>query len=135
MPTLVKQGNPAVLELVGFHGDRTDLKVEGPHLERTGIPLGSTLDFTARITKISNKPVTLAIDYVIHHKKANGQPTSKVFKLTKRTLPPGETTELGRSHSFRPISTRRYCPGAHTIQLQVNGHLYDKVAFTLTPAG
>ncbi|MFE7710419.1 DNA alkylation repair protein [Streptomyces sp. NPDC057486] len=135
MRTLVKQGNPAALELVGFHGDRTDLKVEGPHLERTDVPLGSTLDFTARITNISNKPVTLAIDYVVHHKKANGQQTPKVFKLTKRTLPPGETTELGRSHSFRPISTRRYYPGSHAIQLQVNGHPYNRVAFTLTPAG
>ncbi|MFJ9846006.1 hypothetical protein ACIRYZ_37305 [Kitasatospora sp. NPDC101155] len=67
--------------------------------------------------------------------KASGKQTPKVFNLTRRTLPPGETTELVRSHSFRPISTRRYYPGAHAIQLQVNGHLHNKVAFTLTPAG
>ncbi|MFJ5156395.1 DNA alkylation repair protein [Streptomyces sp. NPDC088353] len=133
MRTLVKQGNPAALELVGFHGDRADLKVEGPRLERTGIPLGSALHFTARITNISNKPVTLAIDYVIHHKKANGKQTPKVFKLAKRTLPPGETTELWRSHSFRPINTRPYYPGAHAVQLQVNGYHYNKVPFVLTP--
>ncbi|WP_043180390.1 DNA alkylation repair protein [Streptomyces sp. NRRL F-5123] len=131
MRTLVKQGNPTALELVGFHGDRTDLTVEGPLLERTGIPLGGTVDFTARITNISDKPVTLAIDYVVHHLKANGKQTPKVFKLAKRALSPGETTELGRSHAFRTISTRRYYPGTHAIQLQVNGHPYDKVSFNL----
>ncbi|MGW0730575.1 DNA alkylation repair protein [Streptomyces sp. GbtcB7] len=135
MRTLVKKGEPAALELVGFHGSRDDLKVVGPLAEETEISMGGTLVFTARVTNVSDQPVSLAIDYVIHHMKANGKQAPKVFKLAKRGLVPGESAELTRSHSFRPISTRVYYPGAHAVQLQVNGHQFDKVDFRLVEAG
>ncbi|MGW5653740.1 hypothetical protein [Streptomyces humi] len=63
--------------------------------------------------------------------KANGRTAPKVFKLAKRTLDPGQSTELTREHSFRPITTRVYYPGAHQVQLQVNGHQFDATDFRL----
>ncbi|MEU2422110.1 DNA alkylation repair protein [Streptomyces sp. NPDC007851] len=134
MRTLVKQGDPAALELVGFHGGREDLKVEGPLLAATDVPMGGALVFTARITNVSDRPVSLAVDYVVHHLKANGKPAPKVFKLTKRGLAPGETAELTRSHSFRPVTTRVYYPGVHAVQLQVNGHRFGGTDFRLLAA-
>ncbi|MFE2064796.1 DNA alkylation repair protein [Streptomyces sp. NPDC059467] len=131
MRTLVKKGDPTALQLVGFHGSRDDLTVVGPLPKQTDIPFGGALAFTARITNISRRPVTLSIDYVIHHMKANGRTAPKVFKLAKRTLDPGRSTEVTREHSFRPISTRVYHPGAHQVQLQVNGHQFDAVDFRL----
>ncbi|RKE17435.1 DNA alkylation repair protein [Streptomyces sp. TLI_171] len=134
MRTLVKDGDPAALELVGFHGGREDLRVLGPLLERAEVPVGGALTFTARVTNVSDAPVSLVIDYVVHHRKANGRTSPKVFKLTKRNLEPGASAELTRSHSFRPISTRVYHPGEHALQLQVNGHRFDTAVFELTPA-
>ena len=131
MRTLVKKGEPAALELVGFHGDPGELSVVGPLLAETAVPLGGTIDFTAHITNVSAGPVSLAIDYVIHHMKANGKTAPKVFKLTKRTLAPGESAEVRRSHSFRPISTRVYYPGAHAVHLQINGHEFGLTGFSL----
>ncbi|MFJ5228656.1 DNA alkylation repair protein [Kitasatospora sp. NPDC088391] len=132
MRTLIKDGDPAALALVGFHGDREDLKVVGPLLDRSTVPIGGTLTFTARVTNVSAAPVSLVIDYVVHHRKANGRTTPKVFKLTRRTLAPDATTDLTRHHSFRPLTTRTYHPGEHALQLQVNGHRFDTAPFTLT---
>ncbi|MFE3168449.1 DNA alkylation repair protein [Streptomyces sp. NPDC059224] len=134
MRTLVKKGEPAALELVGFHGGGEDVKVVGPLLSKTDVPMGGDLVFTARITNVSDGPVSLAIDYVVHHLKANGRPAPKVFKLAKRRLGPGESADLTRSHSFRPLTTRVYYPGAHAVQLQVNGHRYDRADFRLLKA-
>ncbi|MFJ6708392.1 MULTISPECIES: DNA alkylation repair protein [unclassified Streptomyces] len=134
MRTLVKQGDPAALELVGFHGGAEDLKVVGPLLAETDVPMGGDLVFTARITNVSARPVSLAVDYVVHHLKANGRPAPKVFKLAKRELAPGESADIRRSHSFRPITTRVYYPGAHAVQLQVNGHRFDLADFRLLAA-
>ncbi|MFJ8494050.1 hypothetical protein ACIRBZ_37750 [Streptomyces sp. NPDC094038] len=131
MRTLVKKGEPAALELVGFHGSPGELSVVGPLLAETAVPLGGAIDFTAHITNVSAGPVSLAIDYVIHHMKANGKTAPKVFKLTKRGLAPGESAEVRRTHSFRPISTRVYYPGTHAVHLQINGHEFGLTGFSL----
>ncbi|MEU8976215.1 hypothetical protein AB0D11_44845 [Streptomyces monashensis] len=78
MRTLVKNGDPNALHLVGFHGGRDDLTVVGPLPQQTDIPFGGALTFTAQITNISQRPVTLSIDYAIHHMKANGKTAPKV---------------------------------------------------------
>lgn len=71
------------------------------------------------------------IDYVVRHRKANGELSAKVFKLKTRTLDPGERLELAHNHSFKRITTRRYHPGRHSIELQVNGVRYGLAEFEL----
>ena len=73
----------------------------------------------------------LAIDYLIHHRKANGTTTAKTFKLTTRSLAPRERLTISKSHSFKPITTRRYYPGAHAVELQVNGRRLGYTEFQL----
>nr|WP_202451920.1 DNA alkylation repair protein [Streptomyces sp. SID4948] len=132
--TLVKQGDPAALALVGFRGERDALRVAGPEVAAREIAVGGELEFSARIANASGEPVVLAVDYVIHYRKADGRLAPKVFKLAKRTLAPGESAEVLRRHSFRPISTRVYHPGGHALELQVNGHRFGRADFTLRAA-
>ncbi|WP_406688598.1 DNA alkylation repair protein [Saccharopolyspora sp. ID03-671] len=129
--TLVKQGHPGALELLGFTPARLD--VTGPLLASNTVTIGQTLTFSASVRNRESEPARLAIDYVVHHRKANGDLTGKTFKLTTRTVGPGETIELTRGHSFRPLTTRRYHPGLHRIELQVNGVRFGRVEFTLLP--
>ncbi|WP_329129576.1 DNA alkylation repair protein [Streptomyces sp. NBC_01476] len=131
MRTLVKKGDPAALGLVGFRGERDALAVTGPEPAAREITVGDELVFTAAIRNTSAEPVVLAVDYVIHYQKANGSLAPKVFKLAKRTLAPGESVELVRRHSFRPITTRVYHPGPHALELQVNGHRFGRAGFVL----
>jgi hypothetical protein len=95
------------------------------------VPLGGSIAVHATIRNSGDTPARLAIDYVIYHQKANGGQTGKTFKLTTRTLAPGQQLELNREHSFRPITTRRYYPGPHAIELKINGTPSDTATFEL----
>ncbi|MEV6992793.1 DNA alkylation repair protein [Streptomyces sp. NPDC093228] len=127
--TLVKRGHPGALELLGFAP--ATLEIGGPVLDRITVPFGGSVRFTATIRNAGDQEARLSIDYVVHHNKANGSQSSKTFKLTTRTLAPGEKVEVSREHSFRPITTRRYHPGPHAVSLQVNGVASDRAEFEL----
>lgn len=132
--TLIKQGHPRALALLGF-APLPGLAVDGPRLTATVVAVGGTLPFDFTLENRGEAPVRVAVDYVIYHQKANGTLTPKVFKLTTRTLAPGETATIARTHSFKLITTRTYHPGEHAIALQVNGELFGRTAFHLTPPG
>jgi 3-methyladenine DNA glycosylase AlkC len=129
--TLVKRGNSGALELLGFAP--ATVEVDGPALDRTAIPFGGGIRFTATIRNPGSEPARLAIDYVIYHRRANGTQSAKTFKLTTRGLAPGETLTISREHSFREITTRRYHPGEHAVALQINGVATGRISFDLLP--
>ncbi|WP_434592866.1 DNA alkylation repair protein [Streptomyces sp. A5-4] len=128
--SLIKQGHPGALALMGFVADPA-LDIDGPTLAEDTVPYGGTLHFTASITNTAAQPVRLAIDYVVHHLRANGQQSTKTFKLATKVLGVDETLDISRDHSFREITTRRYYPGEHAIELQINGARHGRAAFDL----
>jgi len=132
MRTLVKRGDAGALALLGFRSALLD--VQGPTIADDTVAIGDAVRFTARITNRDSEPARLSIDYAIHHQKANGTLTAKTFKLAVRSLGPGESTDIDREHSFRPISTRTYHPGRHAIELLINGTSGGRVDFVLTAA-
>ncbi|WEO77265.1 DNA alkylation repair protein [Cryobacterium sp. SO2] len=129
--SLVKKGNPQALAQLGFHP--ATVHVVGPALDADTLEFGGTIGFTVGIRNTGTEPAHLAVDYVMHHQKANGSLTGKTFKLTTVTLAPGELIELSRTHSFRAITTRRYHPGTHALEVQVNGVASGRAQFTLLP--
>jgi 3-methyladenine DNA glycosylase AlkC len=130
--TLVKAADPGALALLGFPPPAA-LTVLGPTLGNANVRVGEELPFEFTLTNEGNADVRLAVDYVVHHRKANGTLTPKVFKLTTRTLAAGESVTINRRHSFRLISTRVYHPGEHAVELQVNGRTFGRTSFTLRP--
>jgi 3-methyladenine DNA glycosylase AlkC len=132
--TLVKKGHPGALELMGFTpGAAVD--TVGPELAGTTVPFGGTLRFSVSVTNSGPEPARLAIDYTVYHRRANGSQSGKTFKLTTRTLAPGDSIDLSRDHSFREITTRRYYPGVHAVELQINGVAFGRTDFTLLAPG
>ena len=132
--TLIKAADPGALALLGFKAP-AGLVVDGPVLDVSGVVVGETLAFEFSAHNRGAAELRLAIDYVVHHVKANGTLAPKVFKLTTRTLAPGESATIGKRHSFKPISTRRYYPGEHALELQINGRTFGRSTFTLTLEG
>lgn len=127
--TLVKRGDPEALALLGFAPTphvTVELAIDAPEVRG-----GERLGFSAAVTNDGPAAARVVVDYVVHHRKANGSQTTKVFKLTTADLAPGETLRLARSHSFKVITTRRYHPGTHAIELQVNGVPGGRVDFEL----
>jgi 3-methyladenine DNA glycosylase AlkC len=128
--TLVKAGDATALRLLGF-GAPTEIEVGELRVTTPAVPTGGELSFTFTVTNRGVDAATLAIDYVIHHRKANGTLAPKVFKLGVRTLGAGADATITRSHSFRPITTRRYYLGEHAVQVQINGTRYGNREFEL----
>jgi 3-methyladenine DNA glycosylase AlkC len=130
MRTLIKQADPGALALLGFEAP-ADLLIEGPGLTHGQVSLGGAIAFAVAVTNPGDQPVRVAIDYVVHYRKANGSLAPKVFKLSTRTLEPGERYEAVRKQSFAPITTRKHYSGEHAIELQVNGVAYGRTTFVL----
>lgn len=128
--TLVKRGDRRVLKAWGlggrFRGEATLA------LAPKRVAVGDSLKLVATLASSAKGKQALAIDYVVHHVRANGSSSPKVFKGWSLVLAPGETRRLERTHSLRPITTRRYYPGLHRVELQVNGTVVAEAAFTLS---
>lgn len=89
------------------------------------------LQLSLTVTSSSAQTQKLAIDYLVHHIKANGTTSAKVFKGWSVDLAPHETRLLGKRHSLRPVTTRTYRAGRHRMEVQVNGEVLAEEAFVL----
>ena len=130
--TLIKAGHPATLEAWGL-GQSLRAKVTLA-LSARSVPIGGVLGLAVRLVSTAPAPQPLVIDYAVHHVRANGERTPKVFKGWKLTLAPGEKRALAKQHSLRPVTTRRLYPGTHRIDLLINGQLVARREFELLPA-
>lgn len=127
--TLTKQGHPEALSLLGFSGDH--LSISAPLLASDRIAWNGEIAFTTQVTNHSGTEANVAIDYSVGFLRANGSHGAKTFKLATRKIGPGETVTLGKTHSFRPITTRKYYPGVHTVTAQANGKKSEQTDFAL----
>jgi 3-methyladenine DNA glycosylase AlkC len=127
--TLIKRGDAGMLALWGagsaFEG-RCTLKVAP---RRVG--LGENVQLVVSLRSDSTAAQTLLIDYAVHHVKANGSTSPKVFKGWKLTLAAGESRTLTRQHSFKAVTTRRYHAGLHAIDVSINGGVAASASVTL----
>jgi len=71
------------------------------------------------------------LDYAVHHRKANGGLSAKVFKWRTGAAMPGILLRLVKRHPMRPITTRRYYPGLHRLAIHLNGAEVAAAEFNL----
>ena len=101
-------------------------------LEQSSVVIGHAVCFEATVTNEGQASVTAAVDYAIRFANAAGALTRrKVFKLAERRLEPGAAASITKRHPMRPVSIRALFPGAHVLELQVNGVVLAEVPFTL----
>lgn len=128
--SLIKSGDAAVLKAWGlgrtFRGEAT-LKVQPRR-----VTLGGQVALILHLQSSSAKPQTLAIDYAVHHVKADGSSSAKVFKGWQLQLPPQGAVQLLKRHSMRPVTTRRYHAGRHEVAVQINGQVVACDHFVLS---
>ncbi len=127
--SLVKAGDPRVFPLLGY---TTNPGIQAGEIQVTNktIAIGDALEFSCAI-RGGKKHQQLVVDYVVYFMKANGKLAPKVFKLKNIMLAAKEEITLGKRHSFKPITTRRYYPGIHHLAIQVNGKEVMRTDFML----
>ncbi len=127
--TLVKNGHRGALKALGFGAPEVELS--GFEVKTPLVKMGEAAVFGVEVRSTASKPQKLVLDYVVHHVKANGKRTEKVFKWKKWTLKAGEVAKLERKHPFKAISTRKYYSGEHSVELLINGERFPGGDFTL----
>lgn len=127
---LVKAGHADALAVLGVKSVES-LMLRRLTLSRTQVRVGEVLEVTCELENTSSEPVRLLLDYAVHHQKANGSQSPKVFKWTERMVAPGERLVLTKKHSMRPVTTRVYYPGVHGISLILNGKTQGMESFVL----
>lgn len=126
---LVKAGDAAVLAAWGL-GAAFRGRV-GLALSPAALAVGEVLTLTLDLQSTARTPQRLAIDYAVHHVKAGGHTTPKVFKGWVIDLAPGEARQLVKRHAIKPVTTRRYHPGAHAVDVRINGQVLAEAGFEL----
>jgi 3-methyladenine DNA glycosylase AlkC len=128
--TLLKAGDSGALYLVGISSS-PEIEVSHIKVEPSQISLGEEVVFSFEIHSTGGREQQLMIDYLVHFLRANGKHSPKVFKLTQKTIQPGEKIQITKKHGFQPITTRKYYPGQQIFQPQVNGKLFEKMGINL----
>lgn len=127
--TLIKNGHPGVMAAWGlgtpFSGQAQLV------LNTQQVQLGESLALTVTLQSNSRRVQTLELDYRVHHVKANGELSPKTFKGKQITLQPGQTLVWRKQHPIKPITTRRYYPGVHRVEIQLNGQSHAQADFDL----
>ena len=100
-------------------------------LVTSSVAFGSALEFELGLTSDSSDAQPLIIDYAIHHQKANGSTSPKVFKWKTLTLEGHATLVAQRKHPMKKITTRVYYPGTHKLEILINGMSVGVVDFEL----
>tara|TARA_B110000008_G_scaffold36870_3_gene33453 strand:+ start:2319 stop:3533 length:1215 start_codon:yes stop_codon:yes gene_type:complete len=127
--TLFKQGQPEIMALFGYQpADDVHCRLSSQQYK---IPFSGEFEFEMILEKTQETENQLMIDYVMHFQKANGKQAAKVFKWLNRHLESSSKESVIKKHSFRKISTRKYYPGMHKIEIMVNGIKKSQIEFEL----
>lgn len=124
--TAVKRWHPWTLEFLWYHCS-PQIEIWELKLKNTHIALGESLEFSFSISALQDE--NLMMDYKIWYQSATGRKSEKVFKIKKTKLKKGETIQIEKKHPFKKMTTKKLYTGEHTLQLQINGTLYQKVTF------
>lgn len=128
--TLLKNGHEKTLKVLGF--ELPALKHAALIVQTPDVIFGSALEFSLTLQSSVHHPQPMMIDFIIHHQKANGSTSPKVFKWKTATLTPSKTLSMVKKHAIKKITTRVYYPGLHTLEVMVNGVSVGKADFQLT---
>jgi hypothetical protein len=130
--TLVKAGDASMLAAWGLGGrwrGTVDWAVAPARLV-----LGDTLALSLELESAGARPQRLVIDFAVHHVKASGATSPKVFKGWAIELAGGERRRLTRRLPVRPVTTRRHHAGRHVVDVRINGRVVAEAAFELALA-
>ncbi|MEO1106506.1 MAG: hypothetical protein AAFX90_01150 [Pseudomonadota bacterium] len=123
---LVKAGHPGAMAMLGYDPD-AELAIGIELLAEARI--GEALEFLVDMKGQGAQPVL--VDYIIHFQRPGGKTSAKVHKLKQAALKDG-ALRLEKRHKLKAnASTFQLVPGAHRLEIQVNGKVRAGVDFNL----
>lgn len=129
--TLIKLGHREAMTLVGA-GNAAKIKTTDFKVNRKAFKVNDRMRFSFVIQSASSQAQKIIIDYIIHYQKANRTTAPKVYKLKTFVLGPRESVRIEKNHHLKLITTRRYHPGDHRLEVQINGRVFDGTDWKLS---
>ena len=127
--TLVKQGNPQAMNMLGFHHEPCVSVFQFTVPKE--VKINTALAFSFSIKSVEDTKVI--IDYTIYFQNKAGKLNSKkVFKIKTLSLSKNTPVLVSKRHMLREhMTTRTLYPGQHQIEIQINGKKFGKASFIL----
>lgn len=123
---LVKSGNPRAMKMLGYD---PDAEISASVQVTTEARIDGALEFDVTLTGDGQQPVL--VDYIIHFQRPGGKTSAKVHKLKQTSLRDGALT-LSKKHKLKGNATTfKLVPGAHRLEVQVNGRIRASESFDL----
>jgi len=118
--TLLKRGDPAALELLGFRTDAA-VTVSGISVQPGTVAIGGHVLVEFQVVATGDSPQPVMVDYAVEFQNRSGTGSRKVFKGKADELAAGDSLTFRRKVSLQHMSTRTIFPGTHVVEAQVNG--------------
>ncbi|CAM1362993.1 DNA alkylation repair protein [Tenacibaculum xiamenense] len=128
--TLLKQGEPQVLQLFGF-GSVEHIEIQKFKITTPLVKIGEALEFSFLLNNNSQTSAKLRLEYGLYYQKANGSLSRKVFKISEKEYEANSSTSITRKQSFKIITTRKFHVGLHQVSIIINGNEFEKHDFQL----
>ncbi len=123
---LVKSGHPEAMKILGFDPE-AEMSASVAVLGEARI--GGALEFDVVLNGDGDQPVL--VDYIVHFQRPGGKTSAKVHKLKQSMLRDG-VLRLAKKHKLKADATTfKLVPGAHRLEIQVNGRVRAGVDFDL----
>ena len=126
--TLLKQGDPKTIKLFGFRKPK-DIRVKKFKVTKE-IKMGEEIVFEFSLQTTKKNLGKLRVEYIIEFVRQNNKVGKKVFKISEGHYAETER-KIIKKHSFKPISTRKYYTGNHSVSIVVNGIVLSTKRFNI----
>ncbi len=126
--TLLKSGNAEALALFGYN-DPGHVSVGNLKVSKS-VKMGQYLDLSFTLKTDEKNLGLLRIEYALDFKKSNGRLSRKIFKISESDYRVNKKI-ITKTHSFKPITTRKYYPGVHGLAIIINGRVLTFSWFNL----
>ena len=117
---LIKRGDAAALDALGV-GHAVALDVRAARVLPARARIGDKVRIEAELHNPTPQSQRVLADLKVHYVKAHGGAAPKVFKLQTLDIPAGATVAVGKTLSLQQMTTRTHYPGAHQVELVLNG--------------
>ncbi len=117
---LIKRGDVGALDALGV-GHAVALDVRAARVVPARARIGDKVRIEAELHNPTSQPQRVLADLKVHYVKAHGGAAPKVFKLQTLDIAPGATVAVGKTLSLQQMTTRTHYPGAHQVELVLNG--------------
>ncbi|UYQ94537.1 DNA alkylation repair protein [Chitinophaga horti] len=117
--TMLKRGDAAIFSHYAL--DSSFLGFSAFKIHTKTVQSGDYLEFSFTVKNNDAVLQKVRLEYAIYYRMQRDQFTRKVFKISERDMLPGESQNIRRRQSFKPITTRRYYEGSHQVAVILNG--------------